>query len=918
MRRLFVLSAMIAAWLLVATTPAAAQEQDPAPPAEEIRLDGNVFRHGLKRRGLDELLELHLKDFPPRDPGSRLLMERDIKLGRFADPSLPRAERMAALAEANAMLARIIELRPDDSDRFEWMLALGRSLVTEEAEPHYAAILYHGGAAQNRLRLGELSARAIEVLERARTEIAAEFERMDALTSAQFESLEKSGFVDKLDRMAPEVDYRLLWAWFQDAISRSPDDPARAERLGRVREMLAANPGLTDVPHELSRIQAHAVLLRGMVLRRLDDRRAARESLDLAMSIVDAIPDPTTQTAAAWVADIALIERVRTELDAGLLDEAQALITRFASRSATRAQQGFPLRLVAALLEREVMLRRSAGAAAANERLDAARFRVAAWQPLARLARREPDHRDEIYALLVEKIGLDADPAALDPLQRCALIAGLLSASSGAEDQARQGELLRRAVEIGRSLLDNAGEAEADLVPEVLFNVAVAYQRQGRLQQAADSFLRVARERPDCDRAAQSAALAVQLAFRLHEARPADDAARRVYFEALQTLVLRYEPTEDAKYWRFFYARLLDDLGRHDEAARQFAAIEPGHDHELDAVHARFQSLGLLLAGRGSTPRSTVEQQRLVAEFLDAQRAVVSRLAPAAEREPDPARKQALERYLASAAVIFAEGHTTEMLQRPEKALEILADFEQRFGKAPGLIGRVYRTRMAALERLGRADEAVALIPAFIENDPENAGGTLQTLYDAAVAEWTTLYEADRDEEAAAKAEAALRIAEQILAWAADPRFAARVTNPGAIRLQAAEARLRAGKIDAALAAFAERLGVAPPAADLPPDADLRAAWGYAESLYRGGNHAAALPLFNRIFLGTPATEPLHFRALLRDLQSRLELGQPPADVLRVIQQHETLHPAIGPTGESRTAREIQALKREVQRRAGR
>jgi tetratricopeptide (TPR) repeat protein len=901
--------------LAVFAGPVAAQDSGAAPPAEELRFDGNVFRHGLKRRGLDELLELHLRDFPPRDPGSRLLMERDIKLARFADPSLPRAERMAALTEANEMLARIIELRPDDSDRFDWMLTLGRSLVTEEAEPHFAAIVYHGGSATDRLRLGELSSRAIGILERVKSDIDAEFERMDGLSTAQFETLEKSGFVEKLDRMAPEAEYRLLWAWFHDALSRSTDDPLRRDALLRVKSMLSGNAGLIDVPHEVSRVQAPSILLQGMTHRRLAERKDARETLDRAAAIVESLTDPTMKANAAWVADVAAIERIRTEMDGGLLDEALAMINRFALAAGNRDDQGFSLRLVAALLEREVWLIRVADAVQGDNRVDAARYRNAAWAPLARLAKREPDRREEIYALLNDKTPLDADPAGLDPFQRCAMIAGLLRAASAASDTdgERTAQLLQRAVDIGRDLLASAGEAEADLVPEVLYNLGVAYQRQGRLQQAADSFLRIARERPDYGRAAQSAALAVQIASRLYEAQRTNDAARRVYFESLETLLQRFEASADAMYWRFFYARALDDIGRHDEAARQYAKVDADHEHYLDAVHARFQSLGMLIAGKGPAPASAVEQQRLVAEFLDAQRAVVSRLVPAAAQEQDPARAAELKRYLASATIIHAEGHITPMLQRPEKALEILDGFETKFGDEPGLIGRVYRTRMTALERLGRADEAVALIPAFVEKDAENAGPTLQSLYEAAVVEWTALYEAGQDPEA--KAEVALRIAQQVEAWTADPRFSARVGSRRAVQLQSAQAQLRAGQAERALEAFADLLGVEPPTAEVPANAELAVVWGYAESLYLTGKLQAALPLFNRIFLGTPATEPLHFRALLRDLQARLELGQPPADVLRVIQQHETLHPEIGPSGPTRTARELQALKRQVQRR---
>src|SRR5438477_12769810 len=56
-------------------------------PAEEARLSTGVFRDGLKRRGLNELLELHVRDFPATNPTAVLLMAREVKLADFANAS---------------------------------------------------------------------------------------------------------------------------------------------------------------------------------------------------------------------------------------------------------------------------------------------------------------------------------------------------------------------------------------------------------------------------------------------------------------------------------------------------------------------------------------------------------------------------------------------------------------------------------------------------------------------------------------------------------------------------------------------------------------------------------------------------------------------------------------------------------------
>lgn len=890
-----------------------AQPPDPGVPPEERRLDESIFRSGLKRRGLDELLELHLRDFPPRDVGSRLMMERDIKLAQFADASLPWPERRGAITEANRLLARLIELRANDPERLEWRLTLAKSLIHDEAEPYYSSILFRGGSRADREQLAALTGRALDLLTRLKTEIAGEFERIDELTAAQFETLERNGVIQRLDNMGPEVDYRLLWALFYDALPRDSGDAAREQRLAGVLAGAAEIEGLLDTPHEQSRVQVQALLLLGMTHRRLGDRPAAREHLDRAVQTAEGLADVQQRAEVDWAVTLALADRIRVEIDAGEYDDALARIEQFNGRAAARSGDTFPLRLVAALLERDCFRARAAAAARqAGQRAEAVRFRNAAWRPLARLAKREPQRRDEIYATINDVVGLDADPATLDPFEQCALIAGLLHEAG---PQNTEGPL-QRAVTVGKGLLDKPGEIEADLVPEVLYNTGVALFRLGRLLEAAEAFARIGREHPQYDRALQAATLAVQICAKIYPAQRDNAAVRDLYLAALDTLVKHFGHAPEAKYWRYFYAQTLEDVGRFDEAARQYGLLGEDHEHYLDALLHRMRCLLRVLdAPAGVKGLSPAEQQTAVNDFLAAQRVVVTKLTPAAQAEKDEARAAALRGYLAQATVLYAEAHTLAALNRPEKAIEILDKFEEQHPGAKDLLGRVLRVRVLALEKLGRIDEATALIPVFLEVDPDSAGPALQSLYLALSADSERLEELGDDAGAKRKAETALLLAERIDEWARDPRNKDRVGGAAGLALQLAEANLRAGRYEKARDLFSAYLGL--PAGSKTPEAkaDLRGQWGFAEALYQSGDYAAALPLFNRLFRGLPDADKLRFRALLRDLQCRTALGDPADGIIKVIQQQETLHPELGPSGTTRVAKEFQALKRENEKR---
>jgi hypothetical protein len=64
--------------------------------------------------------------------------------------------------------------------------------------------------------------------------------------------------------------------------------------------------------------------------------------------------------------------------------------------------------------------------------------------------------------------------------------------------------------------------------------------------------------------------------------------------------------------------------------------------------------------------------------------------------------------------------------------------------------------------------------------------------------------------------------------------------------------------------------------------------------MYGSGAFGEALPIFNRFAIGLLPGDPARWRALLRDLQCRTELGHAPKDVLKVIDQQRRLHPDMG------------------------
>jgi tetratricopeptide (TPR) repeat protein len=902
---------------LAAIAPGASVWADdrPAKPAEEIRFSAAAFRAGLRKRGLTELLDLHLREFPPASRTATLLMRRDLRLAEYGDAKRPREERMAAVAQANRLLTELVDGNPEDRRRFDWQFTLAHSLLYDEGEPFFTRILYRGGSHADRLELRALTTRAVDVLDALIEGLAAEYERIDGLSIRKFDELERSGYVDGLDRLMPRADYLLLWALYYDSLSRDDDDPTRASRLNRIREALIEEPAILETSHTISRVQVQALVLAGMTYRLLNDHSTAREYFSRALGVANRLGDPAERERIGWAVTLARIERVRNDRDDGRFDDAVSGLRRFRETISEAARGGdeFGLLLVAALLERSVHQARAVSAEQEGRGIDTRRFREKAWKPLAQLAWRHPEKRDEIYATLYELIGPQADPTQLDPFEQCALVAGLLSEAD--RDPGSFERSLDRAIEVGSRFASGVPEAAASLVPEVLYNLAVAQYRRGHVAQAAMRFLEVARDHPGFDNALDAATFAVQLASSLYEDGALRDRpdVQRLYQDALEILLGQYSDTDAARYWRFYYAQLLDELGRYEQAAAQFALVDAGHEHHLESIFFHVRSVAFDLTQRcRAASRDALAVRRLLDEFFSLQRDFVTRATDELPGEVDAVRNETLRKLIGRATLLGAEIKVLPQVDRPVNGLNDLADFESTYPGLSALTGRVWRVRLVAYEKLGRLEEAARAIPTYVAADPVNAGPVLQSLY-VALAQDVKEARADGDENAAQrKAELSLLLAQQIYGWAEQYKDASTPIERRQLTVQLAEANLLAGQYERALELFEQGGAGRKAAAILETPTDVAVAFGHAEALYRLARYAEALPEFNRLAVQLPEADPIRWESLLRDLQCRTELGQPARDVIKVIEQQRYLFPDLGGPP---LAEEFEKLLRENQRR---
>ena len=905
--------------LLAAASTARSAEPPPTssailqPPAEEIRLNTVQFREALKKRGLNEILELHLMDYPPTNATTTLLLMRDVKLAEFADASRSAEERAASIGESNRILQQLVEDNPEDPRRFQWQYALGHSLLYEEAEPFSTNILYFGGSEDDRARLTVLASRAVMVIRTLAHRLQDESSRIDRLPAQEFEAIEQRGYVDELDRLMLSTDYLLLWVLFYDALPRADEDSIRASDLNEIVETFAVKPSILETPHERSHVRVPARLLAGMTRRRLNDPAAAREHLEGAIADAERLDDVVERERVQWAVTLATIELARNDRDDGRFNDALAAVARLRGDAGVGSEDRFGLRLAAALLEKSVHEARAAAAQVADRLLEVADCRTLAWKTLAQLASEEPHRRDAIYAVLYRTMGRDADVGRLDPFEQCAYIAGLITDADSSPAAAPA--LLDRAIAAGERILSQSSGPARSLAPEVHFHVAVAQYRKGDLRAAAERFIEAARYPARFDRALNASTLGVQLAAELYHdvGQHAKDDVTALYREALGVLLTHYEGTDAERYWRFYYAQLLDEIGEFDAAAEQFRLVDAAHEHYRHSGFLRVRSLVAALHRTAAKSTGDANDLMLRADaVLTAFRDFLARIGEWMSRETQSPNETSPRRLLAEARVLTAESVIVPRIDRPAQAIELLSNFEGEYHDQPQLFGRVWRVRLLAFEALGQLDEAARAIPAYVAAAPDSAGPTLRGLYAAMSADVEKFRAAGNDAAAQRKAEVALLLAEQMNAWAEANDEAATSVDRRELRVQLAEANLQAGRYEPARVLFDEcaspQDGVTVPA----NETDLRVSFGQAEALFRLDLFAEALPKFNRLATGLTPTHPIRWKSLLRDLECRTALGEPAAGIIKVIEQQKYLHPELGG---SVTTAEFDRLMRDNQRR---
>ena len=302
-----------------------------------------------------------------------------------------------------------------------------------------------------------------------------------------------------------------------------------------------------------------------------------------------------------------------------------------------------------------------------------------------------------------------------------------------------------------------------DLSAEILFELGICHYRCEDVRAAAEVFARVAHEHTSHPKAVQAVTYAYQLWTRLaDESRRRDDYVRLA--DVLLNLVQSFPEHEQRGESVWWLPVALQAGGRYEQACEHFGNVASDSPRHQEARYRRV--LCNRLAFESKRDSLSPDELRSRASAVAGE---LGQYAEQAYQRTDADRDLMTVRGWSAAALVgAAEVYVSEGVGRFQRALDLLADFEQRYDDRKQ-IGRVLAARITAHRALKQYDTAAQVVERFLQTVPaDQAGGTLAVIARGMQEEVDRL-EGEGDTQAAHRvAEQSIPIFKQLDMWLRD------------------------------------------------------------------------------------------------------------------------------------------------------
>ncbi|MCX5685282.1 MAG: hypothetical protein NT049_16610 [Planctomycetota bacterium] len=345
--------------------------------------------------------------------------------------------------------------------------------------------------------------------------------------------------------------------------------------------------------------------------------------------------------------------------------------------------------------------------------------------------------------------------------------------------------------------------------PDALYSQAACLRQVGRKAEAGVLFRKVADEYPAYQYALPSARLAVSCFGDAYE-REATEENRQAYEDTLKWFVSKFLKEDPEQ--QFYYAMMLFRGKKFADAADAFGRVPEGSEHAPDAKYwvplchlEQFREQVIASRDKGlilSRARSVSQELLAFADY-----------AMQAKGLPEPKKNQ-LMAWAEIAYVNAADVCLYPEVDLPDDGLKILEKMEQKFELDDEARGRVLKLRIDGNQRLGKQDEALAILDKFLKvAKPEEVGPVLRGLFKAMTDEVRELVKrGDKDSLALSgrKVEQAKTLGERLIHWIEQTSVPDKALQSENIHYDMAELNLAVGNYDEARKIYHEMGGPKP------------------------------------------------------------------------------------------------------------
>lgn len=888
---------MVAIITVAGAPPSIAQTTQPAI----AHIDEAAFRAGLRERGLTEWLDQYAADEPAMDGVDARLREREALLEKAVKVAGRGGDASEAVEEAHGILIHLLDGHRDHPGRLRWHLESARDCLERLDPAVFERLLLYDLPGRDRNRVAVMAQEAVQTLEVLQGEIDDQWSIIEQWDEVAVREAIEAGWVRRLEIMADQAEWLLLWARFYDALSADDDDASRRERMASLHAGVTDATGWVESPSPARRCGALVV---AAVSARVggqfaDANRYARHII----SAYREIRDQENRDRLRWAGVLSMLEQIRVHRDEGQFDAALAGVNQ-AKEWASQARPGdVQVALALAMIHRSVLKAQERSPGVLTTRPSGSSFfePLGSLEPIREVCERAPVYRDAMYALLApvvpDEVEIESEPAFVLQIR---LGSALFDASRREQIPSALRERIDRLADRAEVLVQE-GSTDDSTMGELHFLLGRARWLTGEHSEACKTLIALAEGAPKHDRAVTAADQAVSIAQHLLAGEADGDGrgGRDAFIQAVRVLGSVDPESTRIETLRYFVAVALERNGDLQDAAEAYAKVRDDAPRRLEAGLGRARCLYHALEAFASIEEGARIEQAAESALSAARQAMEY-------ADSLPATDQS-SRTRAEIVLLLARVLSHEALARHDEAIAVLDGFEKRFGDQDDLVGAVLSARILAYRDLNRLSEARAVVARYLEAEPTRAGAVMVDLLDTMRAE---VIAADNRDEAATRRELAgetVTLCDMLREWLRVHGKLLSGRDLVTIDVIRAWALRLAGKSQEAMTAYEQCAEAVSKASGDTSALELEIRLGVAECLLDEGRHEEALPEFALVWNTMPERSDPWWRALVGSLTCHTELGSDPVEIVQSVRQQRQFAPDLG---QPRWGRVLAAIER--------